>query len=74
MICDIKKPTVRHQQLFIKNLFDRENKCSQKIQEKCIQCIVYKTANLLIVSILALYAETRIFLCTIREKKPCSLT
>lgn len=56
-MCDIKKSIVHHQQLFIKDVFGQEKQCTQKIKKKRVQLIVYKRANLLIVTISALYTE-----------------
>lgn len=40
-------------------------------KKECLQCLLYERANLLILSILALYAETRLFLCMQKNpKKP----
>lgn len=67
MMCDIKKSIVRHQQLFIKNLFDQEKTTHSENTRKMHS--MYSSANLLIVSNLPLYAETRTFLCAIRSYK-----
>lgn len=76
-MCDIKKIHCASPAVVYKGcIWSGKNQCTQKVKEKSVQIVVYKRANLLIVTISALYTE--FFLRAIRSLetmvKSCGLT